>query len=114
MYEDVKEILNQYRVCTLSIMKTIEEEELDLLPPMLEERQNLLDKISDSDYDNDDVRLYYNELRLEELQENLNFMISGKLSFIRDEIAKLNKSQNANNSYNKVNFGGAKIFSKKI
>lgn len=110
---DLKETLIAYKECTLEIIKAIEEDNLDLLGELIEVRQNLVDEALNTSGAKEEGKKVYKELNLDELQEQLNVLISGKLEFIRSEMEIVNRSKRASNSYNK-RYSNAAIFSKKI
>ena len=114
MNEVLQNILTNYRVCTLQIIEIIENDNLDSLKELIEDRQNLVDEALNTTYEKEEMKQIYKELKLDELQEKLNSIMSRKLSLIRNEMEKIDKNKMANSIYNKGKYTNAKIFSKKI
>ncbi len=114
MDENFKDILVRYKEYTLQIIKVIEDDNLDSLEELIKERQCLLDKALSIKHEKEESKKIYEELGIKELQDELNVLMSRKLEIIRDEMQKISKSKQANMMYNKRNYGGAKIFSKKL
>lgn len=114
MDEDLKEILTNYRACTLQIIEIIQNDKLDSLQKLIDDRQKLVDEVLNMACEKEEMEKVYKQLNLDELQSELNSLMSGKLSFIRNEMEKIAKSKIASNGYNQINNNSAKIFSKKI
>lgn len=114
MDENFKDILVMYKECTLKIINNVENDNLDSLEELVKERQCLLDKALNIEYEKEASKRIYEELNLNELQDKLNTLMSEKLEVIRNEMQKIAKSKQANTMYNKRLGGGAKIFSKKL
>jgi hypothetical protein len=114
MDENFKNILVMYKEYTLQIIKIIEADDLDSLEELIEKRQCLIDKALVTPYEKEENKKIYEELGLNELQDGLNGLMLKKLEVIRNEMQKISKSKMANMMYNKRNYAGAKIFSKKL
>jgi len=112
--EALKDILTKYRACTVQIIEVIENNNFDSLPKLIEERQNILDEALNMTYEKEKMKQIYEELKLDELQNELNSLMTGKLSLIKAEMEKIDKSKIANSVYNKGNYANARIFNKKI
>lgn len=114
MEDTYRDILSEYRSCTLKIIEVIQSGNLESLERLIAERQRLVEDISNSTLEKEKLKQIYKELKIEELQGELNLLISKKLSFIKGELEKIDKNKMVNHIYNKGNFTNAKIFSKKI
>lgn len=114
MDEALKDILTKYRDCTLKIIETIQNDNLDSLEKLIEERKNLVEETLNTNDEKEKMKQIYEELRLNELGDELNSLMARKISLIRNEMEKIDKSKVANNLYNKGKYVNAKIFSKKI
>lgn len=114
MNKELKDVLTSYKECTLEIIQTIEDNKLDSLEELIEERQRLLDKALSVTDQSEKSKQIYKELGLDELQEKLNTLMLKKLDVIRSKMQKISKSKVANNAYNKRNCVSASIFSKRL
>ncbi|QAT40543.1 flagellar protein FliT [Clostridium sp. JN-9] len=114
MNEDLRDILVKYKECTLKIIEVIENDNIESLQKLIDRRQNLLEEASNINNKKGQLKQIYEELNLDEIQSELNILMTKKLAYIKNEMNKIAKSKTANNMYNKGNNNGAKIFSKKI
>lgn len=114
MTEDLRSILTSYKEFTLKIIETVKRDNFDSLQTLIDDRQSLLDKALNISYNKEELQQIYKELNLDEIQEQLNTLMKGKLSYIRSEMEKIAKNKRANSMYNKHTFDNSHIFSKKI
>lgn len=114
MVEDLKDILAEYRKCTLEIIKKIENLSLDSLRELIDKRQALVQRALNISCKKEGSKLLFEELQLNELQDTLNNLILIKLDLLRNEMQKISKLKTANNVYNNRSFDKAMVFSKKI
>lgn len=114
MDEVLKDILNKYKAATIEIMEVIESDNIDSLMKLVGERQKVVDEALKMTYEKETMQQIYAELKLDELQSELNSLVTGKLSSIKCEMEKIDKSKTANNVYNNGNFINAQILNKKI
>jgi hypothetical protein len=113
MENELVKALEEYRDCTIELIKCLEKEDYDSLEDFLNKRQQILDEFSNSDYTKEEFSKVSEELELLVYHKKLSDLMIDKRDKVKQEINRLVQSKNANNMYNRNGYE-AKVFSKKI
>ncbi|MFL0197094.1 hypothetical protein ACJDU8_16230 [Clostridium sp. WILCCON 0269] len=114
MEENLKSVLIKYRDCTLEIMKLLEKNDIDSVDDLVRKRQNVLDEAMGIKCSKEETKLVNEELKLQQLQDQVNVLIFKRLKEIKDAMQKNSDNRHANIAYRGVNGNMPRIFSKKI
>ena len=106
-----KELFLKYREITLEIEKLLEEDKIEELEYALEERQKVLDKMTDVNRVQGEE--WIKELGIQELHEKVYSLMEEKKASIKNEIRKLNQGKMASSIYSNDGKKGI-YFSQKI
>ncbi|WP_125152133.1 flagellar protein FliT [Clostridium rectalis] len=110
----LEKYLNTFKLATIDMIETIENEDYNSLESLMEKRENIIDKIDKLFYKKEDFIKICNEIELLKWDKLLNDAMVEKKQQIKKEIAKVNINRNATNNYNKKFYRNSVIFSKKI
>lgn len=113
MENEMVKALEEYRKCTIELIKCLEKEDYDSLEHFLNKRQQILDGLSNSDYTKEEFSKVSEDLQLLVYHKKLSDLMIEKRDKVKQDINRLVQSKNASSMYNR-NMYGAKIFSKKI
>lgn len=111
MKKSVKEVLMDYRECTLKIIDILEKGTLDSLHSLVEARQQIVDNILAMECTPEEVRLTYEQLELRQLQVKVTMLMKQKMSDTKQKLLKLSVSRAASNTYYKNVRSNAYMFS---
>lgn len=110
--ETLKAELIKYRDITVELIKDLEKDYFDNIESSVKRRQEVLDFIINSKFSKEDGKEIFEELKLQQLNDQLIKLMERNLEIIKEKSYNFSKVKAANNVYNANR--GAKIFSKKI
>lgn len=113
MEQELVKDLKEYREFTIELIKCLEREDYDSLEYFLNKRQEILDTLSNMDYNREELSKISEELQLLVYHKKLSDLMLEKRDSIKQNINNLAQRKNANNMYNRRVYG-ANVFSKKI
>ncbi len=111
---ELKNCLQAFKDCSLSIMEIVESEDYDELEIKIAERQQLLDEISKISYTKEEIRQIVERLEIIAVSERINSLINDKKAIFRNKIDEAAFKRNANENYNKSFYNNFHAFDKKI
>lgn len=111
MEENIRKTLTQYRDCTLQIIDILEKDDFESLEELIQKRQQVVDEVTKTTCMKEEMKLIYEELRLQQLQEKLKELMFKKIALAKDQFKEIAKKKTANNVYNRTGYIGANIFS---
>lgn len=114
MNEMLRNYLEQYRECSLSIIEVLEKEDYEELNIKLDKRQEILDTINELRFKKQEIAEIVEELKIVEISEKIAKLIEYKKNQIKTVIEGSVAKKNASNQYNKNNNSDLRIFSKKV
>ncbi|RII36196.1 flagellar protein FliT [Clostridium chromiireducens] len=113
MNEKLKSYLEDFKKCTIEMIEDLEKDDLDNFEAGLNRRQQIIEKISELNFDKNEFKEICKQLDVETFDNELNKRTKDEKDKLRQKILNLKKSQSANTVYqsntNKIN-----IFSKKV
>ncbi|AWI03672.1 flagellar protein FliT [Clostridium drakei] len=98
--EILKEALTKYKNCTLQLIEAVEKEDYDILQIMLDERQEIIDSMSNIEYTKEQFVNFTEELNIVAFQKKLTELMYEKRNNLKKELSKISNSRIANKSYN--------------
>jgi len=110
----LKAHLMEYKEITLALIKALEEDNIDELDLLLENRQDLINHIETYEYDKEVFKDLCINLKIIPLQSKLSTMLNEKKSEVKEEIDKLVELKSVSKSYNKRFSVDSIYFNKKI
>lgn len=113
MENELVKALKDYKKYTIELIECVEKEDYDALEQPLNKRQQILDRLSNSNYTKEEFSQVSEELELSAYHKKLSNLMLEKRDKVKQNMNKLIQSKNANNVYNRIEYG-AKVFSKKI
>lgn len=99
---DLEEYLKEYKALTLDIMERVNID--GSIGYLVNERQEILDKIKFLGFDKSDIKGIGESLNLIKLEEELNLMIKKEKINVKRRIENLKKMRSANMKYNAINY----------
>lgn len=112
--QKIKSCLKQYKEITLALINLLQTEEYDLLDGLLDNRQNLIDEISQMSYTKATMNKIYKELQIQQLQDELNMVMNKKREEVKVNIEILIAKKNATKEYTNGFKVESLFFNKKI
>ncbi|SKA72706.1 hypothetical protein SAMN05428976_10134 [Clostridium sp. USBA 49] len=112
--DNLRENLLNFKKITESLINEIKEENYNSLEDIFNKREIVINTIKKIDYNLEDFKNISSELKLLEMERELNILINEKRQFIVEEINKLKTYKRANNNYQKNFKPDSIFFSKKI
>lgn len=97
--ESVKEELIKFREYTLELLKTLDEDNIHLIPILLEKRQGIINSLSKISIDSKNYRDIEKDLQLLELEMKLQESYSSKKQEIYIKMQENKNNMAANNVY---------------
>ncbi|MCH5138508.1 flagellar protein FliT [Clostridiaceae bacterium UIB06] len=113
MEQELVNAMKEYREFTIELISCLEREDYDSLEYFLNKRQQILDRLSNMDYNREELSKVSEELQLLDYHKKLSDLMLKKRDKVKQDINSLTQRKNANNMYNKRVYG-ANVFSKKI
>jgi hypothetical protein len=114
MEENLKNVLIKYRDCTLEIIELLEKNDIDSVDDLVQKRQNIVDEAMGIKCSKEETKVISEELKLQQLQDQLNVLMFKRLKEIKDAMQKNSNNKHANSAYRGINGNAPRIFSKKI
>lgn len=111
---ELRNSLEQYRECSLSIIEVLEKEDYEELNNKLDKRQEILDAINKLSFTKLEISVIVEELKIDEISEKIVNLIDYKKNQIKAVIEGNVAKKNASNQYSKNNNSDLRIFSKKV
>lgn len=106
MYRDLQKL----RDLTLELIYRVEEQGNKLF--ILNKREDLINKIKNSNYDKTELKNVCKSLKIYELDNELQKQVKNQMNDIRLEIARLKKKQQGNQAYLTSRYGSGAIYSR--
>jgi hypothetical protein len=94
-------IWDEYKNITLKIIKSIEEDTEDV--QLFDNREKVIEKLLDSKFSREELKLSYKEESIEELNKKLEYVLKNKMQDVKEEIKKVKVSHQANKLYSNIN-----------
>ncbi|EQB88548.1 chorismate mutase [Clostridium punense] len=108
------EALKRFQDITKAIIHDLRGEEVDRLIDLLNERQQIIDAISNLKYSSMEFSLICEELCIMDLDKEATLLIKGNMNLVQNEIKKVQQAKNANYDYNSVFYKNIKLFDKQV
>lgn len=112
--QKIKSCLEQYKEITLALINLLQTEDYDSLDGLLDNRQNLIDEISQMSYTKETMNKIYKELQIQQLQDELNMEMNKKREEVKVNIENLMAKKNATKGYTNGFKVESLFFNKKI
>lgn len=97
----MKKIWDEYKNITLKIIKSIEEDKEDI--QLFDNRENVIGNLLNSNFSKEELKLSYEEEKINELDKKLECVLKNKMQDVKEEIKKLKVSRQANKLYSNIN-----------
>lgn len=98
---ELREYLQEYRALTLDAMEKVDEN--GTIVSVMNQREIILNKITECDYNNEQIKKIAEEIDLFKLENELKEMIVNERTKIKNEMLMLRKKEQANQQY--LNYG---------
>lgn len=110
---DLEKELIEYYDITLDLMNKIKIEGNRLY--LLKRREEILEKIKNSNFDLNHIKDVFNRLEIEKLEKELHLKVKEEMSSIKQEMQKLKRSKKGNQAYITAGYGNyvTSVFDKK-
>lgn len=95
--QKLKNFLEEYRDITLKLISEVEETEK--LENLIDERQKIIAKVEQLDYTKMEFSIIVDELKLLELEEQLQNRVKKEKAKVKEELDKVKKIRQARRSY---------------
>lgn len=99
---DLEEYLIRYKEVTLRMMRRAKDD--GRIEHLVEERQQILDKINNNGFDKMYLKFVCNDLGLLILEKELNHFIKKEIKSTKESMAKLKKMHTANMQYHSIGY----------
>lgn len=113
MDEKLKSYLEYFRKYTTEMIEHLKNDNLDNFELALKNRQQIIDKINDLNFNKSKFREICEQLDIVTLDNELNKITKDEKDKLKQKILELKKSQSANSAYHS-NINQSNIFSKKV
>jgi len=113
MNEKLKSYLEYFKKCTVEMIEDLENDDLDNFEVVLNNRQQIIDKINDLNFNQNEFKEICEQLDIITLNNKLNKRAKDEKDKLKQKILGLKKSQSANSIYNS-NVNQSNVFSKKV
>ena len=107
----IRELLNEYKEITKSIIENINSDKEALI--LIEKREDILKEIFSNENNIDEIKEVYLDMNLLDLDERLQKEILKEKSIVKEQMKSVHKRKSANNAYEKNKMVN-KFFSTKI
>lgn len=114
MNPELKEALARYRLYTLNIISSLENEEYDNLRILFDQRQIEINRMNSMRYLQDEFKRVCDELDILKLQYKLAVLMNEKKQKLKGEISRFQGAKKASKGYHKSFNVDPLFFSKKI
>ncbi|ALP89498.1 hypothetical protein [Clostridium butyricum] len=99
---ELKEYLYEYKGLTLDIMERANED--GNIEYLLIEREQILNKIKASNFEQSEFEMFCNELKLVELEKEVNLVIKKEIISSKNKMEKLKKVHSASMKYSAIGY----------
>lgn len=113
MDEKLQRYLESFKKYTMEMILNLKNDDIDNFEVALEKRTQIVEKISDLNFDRIEFKKICRELDIISVNDELSKIASEKKNVLKDKILELKRSQNANNAYH-TNLNTSNVFSKKV
>lgn len=110
--DKLKEKINLYKDISLQIIALIKKEEYKNISNRINERQDIIDSISE--VDKDDFIQLYNDNELIEIDDRIKTYLQEQLSEVKKELHEYKLTKQVNTMYYSLNREKVNIFNKKV
>ncbi|MCC0654153.1 MULTISPECIES: flagellar protein FliT [unclassified Clostridioides] len=110
--DKLEEKINLYKDISLQIITLIEKEEYKNISNRLNERQNIINSISE--VDKNDFIQFYNDMELIEIDDRIRNSLQEQLSEVKKELHEYKLTKQVNTMYYSLNREKVNIFNKKV
>ncbi|EQF29184.1 flagellar FliT family protein [Clostridioides difficile CD160] len=110
--DKLKEKINLYKDISLQIIALIKKEEYKNISNRINERQDIIDSISE--VDKDDFIQLYNDNELIEIDDRIKNYLQEQLSEVKKELHEYKLTKQVNTMYYSLNREKVNIFNKKV
>lgn len=114
MKDDLCSLFDEYKNCTMELIKCLNEDNIDGMDAFIAERQSIINKIQENGYSKEELKNTAGKENIMELEKKLQEAANAKKEEINDKQRNLTTSRNAAQTYNSRLFGKSMIFSKKV
>ncbi|CZR95486.1 MULTISPECIES: flagellar protein FliT [unclassified Clostridioides] len=110
--DKLEEKINLYKDISLKIINLIEKEEYKNISNRLNERQDIINSISE--VDKNDFIQFYNSMELIEIDNKIRVTLQEQLLEVKKELHEYKFTKQANTMYSSLNREKVNIFNKKV
>ncbi|MCC0627626.1 MULTISPECIES: flagellar protein FliT [unclassified Clostridioides] len=110
--DKLEEKINLYKDISLKIINLIEKEEYKNISNRLNERQNIINSISE--FDRNEFIHLYNSMELIEIDDKIKDALQEQLSEVKKELHEYKLTKQVNTMYYSLNREKVNLFSKKV
>ncbi|MBY2476810.1 flagellar protein FliT [Clostridioides difficile] len=110
--DKLEEKINLYKDISLKIINLIEKEEYKNISNRLNERQDIINSISE--VDKNDFIQFYNSMELIEIDTKIRDALQEQLSEVKKELHEYKLTKQVNTMYYNLNREKVNLFSKKV
>lgn len=112
--ENLRKELEAYKKYTLELINALEEEKIDSLSNILDNREKTIENMDKLEYSKEDFKNIAIELEIIALQEKLKNLMNNKRLDVKDKINNILNNKTANKSYKRTSAVDSLYFNKKI
>lgn len=112
--ENLRKELEAYKKYTLELITALEEEKIDSLSDILDNREKIIKNMDKLEYSKEEFSSIATELQIITLQEKLKNLINNKRLDVKDKINNILNNKTANKSYKRTSAVDSIYFNKKI
>lgn len=113
MDKKLQDYLEFFKECTMEMILSLKNDDMDNFEVVLEKRTQVIDEISQLKFNKTEFRGICEELNLINIDSELNKLIDDEKDKLKEKMLELKKSQSANNAYHSY-LNRSNIFSKKV
>lgn len=114
MDTELRDFLEEFRKCSLSIIEIVKNENYDELDNKISERQEIINSIGKLNFSKEEINKIVKELEIIPLCNEINEVIISKKNNIKAEMENILVKKRVNNNYNKNVYDRLHILSKRI
>ena len=105
--------LEDFKKCTIKMISSLENDEINDVEAGLRNRQEIIEKMNALNIASSEFKKKCEELDIIAIDNKLSQIIKNQRNELKEKITEVRKSQNAVNAYHS-NLGKSNIFSKKV
>lgn len=113
MNENLQGNLDFFKKYTIQMISYLKEDDMDNFEIALAKRTEVMEKINDLEFNKSEFKEICEELKIINLNNELNETINQERALIKEKILELKKTQSINNVYHSK-LGMSSVFSKKV